>query len=269
MTWHLRTALLSLALIEWQAAAPASGQTWLAFDSQPADAKVRYIAKEIVSDLEQPSCIQLGVPPGFDRAKELAPELAAVERFKSRIHGTAAYYQFSVGEADARYDQQMRSGCWNDSDTAIAQRHMESARRATALHLAALDKLVSEVSAPGTPANLRPPELSSEFRYLVRALIESSKPRCVLTAKARNEVVSAPAQRVMREFRQELEGNAYAFDFDMAEGDVNLHRAISSVECDDEGSESASYWQRKLRSIVEKQIARIRDVMKAIDVSKP
>lgn len=242
----------------------AAAQDWFVslFEAQPADARIRYIAGEIVSDLEQPSCAALGVPPGFDRAKALAPEIAAVEEFKQRIRGSPAYFHFAVGEADQRHEDKMRSGCWNDSETRLAELHVKDAKKSTKVHLDALSKLLPEVTQPANFAVATSPEAAVEFRFRVRELIESSRPRCTLTRYADNEAVSAPAKVAVTAFRRELNGTQYALQFDMAEGDVNLYRAISTVECDEEGTEPPSYWAQKLSLSVETQIKTIRTIMR-------
>lgn len=261
MVQRLDLALVALALMLLQLPTSAEAQEWRPLDSQPTDARIRYYAQEIVRDLEQPSCAALGVPPGFDRAKALAPEKAAVEQFKARTRGSAAYFHFIVGEADGRYEDKSRSGCWNDSETWIADRHVQDSKTATKARLEALEKLAPHVTHPALAPQIGSPEATAEFRFRVRQLIESSRPRCRLTKHADNELVSAPAKQAVARFRRELEGTEYALHFDIAEGDVNLFHAISMVECDDEGSEPANYWTSRLLSGAEKQIARIRTMI--------
>lgn len=262
MVQRLNPALFALALIWLQLPTSVQAQQqWQPWDSQPADARIRFSARNIVGDLEHPSCAAFGVPPGFDRAKALAPEKAAVEQFKARIRGSAAYFHFIVGETDARYEDKAQSRCWNDSETWIAERHVQDAKTATKARLEGLEKLAPDVRHPAHAPEIGSLDASAEFRFRVRQLIESSRPRCGLTKHAHNELISAPAKQAVAAFRRELEGTEYALHFDMAEGDVNLFHAISTLECGEEGSEPANYWTRRLVSGAEKQIARIRKMI--------
>lgn len=261
MVQRLNPALLALALIWLQLPTSVQAQQWRPWDSQPADARIRFAAGNIVRDLEQPSCAALGVAPGFDRAKALAPEKAAVEQFKARIRGSAAYFHFIVGEADARYEDKVQSGCWNDSETWIAERHVQDAKTAIKARLEGVEKLAPDVRHPAHAPEIGSLDATAEFRFRVRQLIKSSRPRCRLTKHAHNELISAPVKQTVAAFRRELEGTGYALHFDIAEGDVNFSYATSTLECQEEGSEPASYWTRRLVSGVEKQIARIRKMI--------
>lgn len=226
------------------------------FDRQPADAKFRYIAHEMYEELATPSCKQLGVPGGFDRMASLAIERAAVRKFEADVEATSAAHQLKIVKND-RLISGEDVGCMADDDIRFANKHVGWAKERTRRSLEQMLLLAPFLLDPPSPD--LPPAVSAKFRKKVRSVVW--RPECQQTSAASNEVLFAPSQRLIDDFRQLLIGSPYAFHFDVAEADVKLKDAITIAECDEPGSEPVAKLQKRYLDIDTKLIAELKTIL--------
>lgn len=221
------------------------------------DAEFRYVARHMYDDLSKPSC---SAPPGFDRAKILAPQFAAVRTFEEEVRGTLAFLQLDIAHMDAVHARSVGQGCWADEDPAFAAIHIKFSQDAVSGGLARLRKLV-----PATTWHRQVAATSREdaaFREAVRGLVVATHPMCRVSKAEDNDRIMDPARQELGRFRNGLDSHR-AYHYDIAAADVHYEQSVTMVECGAPGTEPPDRLRKAALEEVKAGIAKAAQIAKA------
>lgn len=216
-------------------------------------AEFRFVARNIYDDLFSPSC---DAPSGFSRKALLGSELGAVSNFERQAKGTESGNQLAIARQDVRHKQQTDRGCWNDSDPAFAQHHVEMTKITVRNGLDALRSLSHDLGSE-PDSRLTGSGDRSEFRYHARRLVEMARPMCALHAERENDELLTPANGEIDRFERSLADTPYAAHFKIAEADVAYEQSITNVECAERSAQPLDRISADALADVRKQIVAV------------
>ena len=227
--------------------------------SDPIAAEFRWAARKMYASLLTPSC---EAPAGFDRTSKVKQEVQAVEAVEREMKGMTAQFHLQIARADTVFHINIFDSCWANSSWTFANLHVASTKRTVRDTLKGLRAIAPSVNRR-SPSEIMPEKNATEFRYLVRRLIEYSRRRCKITMAADNDEVLGSARREIDRFRDGLTGSPYADHFDIAEADAAYEFSVTSVECATPSQTHPAILEREASADVARQLASIGQLVRS------